>query len=791
MPFIHPAIFWTGLAAASIPIIIHLLNRRRFKIREWAAMKFLLESIRKNRRRVRVEELILLAIRTLVLVLLALAVGRFTGCNQGNETAPSGNSAIVYVLDDSISMGQKLGSNTLFSAAVTDLTEQIRKLPQNDTVAVVLTSQLAPGKELFPPEFMEKDNVERLVQKLQSARLSDGRANLADALAAADSLMNKDSGQSKQVVLISDYRHVDLGKEQTDSLKQRFADLKAKKIKVTTVDYGRPAKSNLTIESIKMSSKFAVARQPIYVSVGVRNNGQTRVENVDLSLSIKFPKASDGREMDEVSAPKQTIRSLEPNAVQHVDCAVTAPSPGPAVVTASLSADELGGDNSASLAIEARNLINILVIDGYHSLSNPGAQESEFFVTAMDPWGDHAYGNKVDVHGPDDLPNLTLDDYDMVVLMNVPDFPSIPLAEVTGAENDQQRFEKSYPKLVALENYVRNGGGLAIFTGDRIDLAFYGQTDPLQRRGRFFNNGQGLLPLPLTERAGDPNQFKNYYLYDIKSVDETDNLMQTFRSFKQSGVDVCRLNRFYAFSSAVENTRPGPTSQGADRPVVRRLINYNDDKGSPAVVAKEYGKGTVVLFTSTGSASWTDWPQDEAIGTYVAVMNDLRDYLAQPTRLELTALVGQGIVYTPPGKFRDARATLRTPRYPDVEEVTLSVKDQDGQKLLEFQNPTNAGMYRLTMELANKDKKDLLLARNGDPIEGQLAPGRQPEITAALGGSEKDYTYVDRSGSNPGSVNTLSDKEYWLYAIIGMLVLMAAETFLGQRFGHYAETKKS
>ena len=70
MPFLHPAIFWTGLVAVSVPIIIHILNRRRFRIRQWAAMKFLLESIRKNRRRVRIEELILLALRCLVIALL-------------------------------------------------------------------------------------------------------------------------------------------------------------------------------------------------------------------------------------------------------------------------------------------------------------------------------------------------------------------------------------------------------------------------------------------------------------------------------------------------------------------------------------------------------------------------------------------------------------------------------------------------------------------------------------------------------------------------------------------------
>src|SRR5579864_8864844 len=61
--------------AVSVPIIIHLLNRRRFKIVTWAAMRFLLAAQRKNSRRMRLEQLILLAVRCLLVLLLVLAMG--------------------------------------------------------------------------------------------------------------------------------------------------------------------------------------------------------------------------------------------------------------------------------------------------------------------------------------------------------------------------------------------------------------------------------------------------------------------------------------------------------------------------------------------------------------------------------------------------------------------------------------------------------------------------------------------------------------------------------------------
>src|SRR6476646_4293728 len=60
--------------AAAIPVIIHLLNRKRFKIVTWAAMRFLLAAQKQNTRRMRLEQIILLAVRVLILLLVILAM---------------------------------------------------------------------------------------------------------------------------------------------------------------------------------------------------------------------------------------------------------------------------------------------------------------------------------------------------------------------------------------------------------------------------------------------------------------------------------------------------------------------------------------------------------------------------------------------------------------------------------------------------------------------------------------------------------------------------------------------
>ena len=122
----HFRLFWAlgfanlpllyGLGAAAVPIVIHLLNRRKFREVSWAAMQFLLAALRKNRRRIRVEQWLLLAIRTLVVLLVVTAMAKpfletFGAVIAGRRTHR------VIVLDASLSMGYTSGESSRFDQA--------------------------------------------------------------------------------------------------------------------------------------------------------------------------------------------------------------------------------------------------------------------------------------------------------------------------------------------------------------------------------------------------------------------------------------------------------------------------------------------------------------------------------------------------------------------------------------------------------------------------------------------------------------------------------------------------
>ena len=71
LTLLSPLLIW-GTLLGAIPIIIHLLNRRRFRRVEWAPMHYLRLTIQRNRRRIQFEQLLLLLLRIALMVLLVL-----------------------------------------------------------------------------------------------------------------------------------------------------------------------------------------------------------------------------------------------------------------------------------------------------------------------------------------------------------------------------------------------------------------------------------------------------------------------------------------------------------------------------------------------------------------------------------------------------------------------------------------------------------------------------------------------------------------------------------------------
>src|SRR5258708_10532791 len=114
--FEAPGLLW-GVALGAAPVIIHLLNKRKYRETSWAAMRFLLEAVRKNSRRLRSEQLILVMVRTLILLLVVFALAEPLVEHLGAYFQPRQPTHKIIVLDASLSMGFQVREESLFERA--------------------------------------------------------------------------------------------------------------------------------------------------------------------------------------------------------------------------------------------------------------------------------------------------------------------------------------------------------------------------------------------------------------------------------------------------------------------------------------------------------------------------------------------------------------------------------------------------------------------------------------------------------------------------------------------------
>src|SRR5256712_9373160 len=168
--FISPAFFAAGVLLVSIPIIIHILNRRRFKTVNWAAMEFLLRALRRNRRRLRFEQWVLLAVRCLVLFFLGLALARPLACRDTALASLAARRAGLHVIvvDNSYSMAyesDRPGAKTNLDQAKILAKGIIDRLSRGgESVAIITTARPATAVLGAPIYDLQaaKDAVDRI-----------------------------------------------------------------------------------------------------------------------------------------------------------------------------------------------------------------------------------------------------------------------------------------------------------------------------------------------------------------------------------------------------------------------------------------------------------------------------------------------------------------------------------------------------------------------------------------------------------------------------------------------------
>jgi len=204
VPVLHPAILIAGLSAVALPIIIHLLMRRRRKPVRWGAMRFVVEAYRKSQRKLTIERWLLLAARCLLLAIAALVLARpLTGALSG----ASGVKQTVYLLvDDSLTASAIVDGKTGLDRSKIAASEAISALrPGVDQVGLITLAEPAQGLVVPPSSDLQAVGV-----LLGEIKLKSSRASLTAGLAIAGGAMTAQQTSGKgeigeaRVVLLSD-----------------------------------------------------------------------------------------------------------------------------------------------------------------------------------------------------------------------------------------------------------------------------------------------------------------------------------------------------------------------------------------------------------------------------------------------------------------------------------------------------------------------------------------------------------------------------------------------------------
>ncbi|MGW8257984.1 MAG: VWA domain-containing protein [Thermoguttaceae bacterium] len=557
--FAHPLMLgW--LAAAAVPIIIHLWRRRRYRETSFAAMEFLLAATRRRGRRIVFQQRLLAALRASLLVLLTLAAAQPYWSSTGPNLYDEPVTHHIIVIDGSFSMDYKTNGRSRFEYAKLLAKELVEKSRPDDLFSLVLMSSATRVLTSSPLSTRET-----ILQKIQSLRPTHSPADLSDALRVLEQLAIKTkTGASltrrTQIVFFTDLQRTTwlpkLSQIQSQALQRRFVAL-AKHAALLIRDVGAPDANNLAVTKLIVSPPLIIAGRQVVVQATIRNFGDQTLSKQSVELLVDRRSVSN------------KIVELPANAEITVKFPYQFHSPGDHRVEIRAPGDKLELDNQRFLAVTVRRKIRVLCVSD--SSADTATNAAYYLIKALSARENPQQPALIQAEKTTTsaLTRQDLSRYDCLMLCNVAQFSPL----------DAQM----------LHDYLLNGGNLVFFLGDRVLADKYnkelGGEKKTDHSGRA---GQGrILPARLE------NVVTQEPLSRLDPLGFQHPILRAFRGQGKTGLLTTPVYKYFRL------VRPKDSSA--------RVI-LKTAAGDPLMLEERIGQGTVVLVATSADASWTAMP---------------------------------------------------------------------------------------------------------------------------------------------------------------------------------------
>ncbi len=738
LPFVHPAIAGIALLTGAIPILIHLINRRRYRRVPWAAMSFLMAAHRRSARRVRLEHFLLMLTRIAVIVLLGLAIAR--PYVPASAILPGSSSRVhrVMLLDNSLSMNARIADGrTRFSAAYQYAVRLVDSFPQADAVSLVTLA--SPAEAVIAHAAYDRRFVREALAGIgPTQRATDTAGAAATALDILKG--SKIAAGNRAAYLISDFptdvwesespqnptEAVRAVRQLADALLDSSVDLN-----LIRVDAG--SGENIAVTGLRPESHLIGVNVPLRIAVEVTNFSESTVR--DVALQVR----RDGQIIRREQIPRleagssfiSSISTAFANAGTHaLEARITSPSQ-----------NTLEDDDARYLSLEVRERSPVLLVDG-----RPGVKlldgQAGFLATALSPNQVSALRRQgAPVEDGSATANLV---FPKIITESEMEGESLSAYDVVALCNVGRLSPKEWEQL---ERFTSAGGGLLIFMGDQVSVDHY------NRYG--FAEGAGLMP----GKIGRPIDLVSTTAgaTELKLDRQVHPIVAEFAAHPTSGLFLARVVRYIPIE--------------AEEHRAETVLRYGND--APALLASAFGKGRVLTWTTTANMEWTNLP---AKGDYVAVMLNAVSHLVRPHGTHRNVLVGHTVIepLTPAESSMPMRVTTE-----DGTALSPSLVAEDERLALSYGPIERAQLLTLTIGAGSR-----VVSTNIDPAESDLKCIEDRKLIAALDRPVHLIKDLSATAEQPAAARSTELASIALYAVMALLL---GEIWLAMRFGSPGE----